>query len=111
MDKFTCTCCQLDHPCAQLRRAAFVDHTPQRLCPLCEMHQGNHLARAENHEARLRLRLAAANRRAARMADLHQSRADGACSCGQRECATRVVLSDPWLNGRVAAGELRDQSA
>jgi hypothetical protein len=128
MDTFTCTCCRLDHPCAQPRIASFVDHTPQTLCPGCEIHQGNYLARAENHEAQLRFRLEQAQTRAAelsvthesreralkaiaRMAELHQPGSDGVCGCGHRECATRVVLSDPWLRGHTSADERRDQSA
>ena len=128
MNTFTCTCCRLDHPHAQLRVAAFLDQTPQTLCPLCEMHQGDSLARAESHEAQLRFRLNQAERltAAARVAeeaaqralttiertvDLHHGRPDGTCSCGQRECATRVVLSDPWLTGRIPAHEPREQSA
>jgi hypothetical protein len=111
MNTFTCTCCRLDHPRAQLRASAPADHAPQTLCGLCQLHQGNYLARAENHEAQLRFRLDEAQRLAARMVELHQPRADGACSCGQRECATAVVLSDPWLNGRIGADARRDRSA
>ncbi len=111
MDTFTCRCCRLDHTRAQLRVGAFVDQAPQTPCPPCVMHQGNDLAMAENHEAQLRFRLEEAIRLAAELRELHQPRAEGTCSCGQRECATRVVLSDPWLNRRIAAGEWRDQSA
>jgi hypothetical protein len=135
METFMCRCCELARP-NTLRPTAWETYTPPTLCRECIEHQGKPLQRAEDHAREFRRRMEVAIRGARtadqktakyldemsrafrsrdrtlefvdQIANHHQRDAHRGCSCGQRNCPTLRVLSDPWLVERLTDLSIRD---
>jgi hypothetical protein len=134
---FECECCELEH-INTLGQVAWEEYTPPTLCRECIEHWGKPLQLAQDHAREYRRRMevainaaykahdeAAAQKAEARRAfnsrerafealeavsDYHHRRENGsaACVCGEPNCPTLAVLSDPWVVDRLVDYSLRE---